>query len=114
MADHLEAARQVEPRGRLMGQALVLDEAVLTGRLSGLLVQVHRVEGAVFEASDLGGDQRRTVREILGTVLRPHFELLVVGGQRLQMLGPLVGRCRVVLCCSRECVIEMVFGHLKE
>jgi hypothetical protein len=29
---------------------------VLTGRLSGLLAQVHRVEGAVFEASDLGGE----------------------------------------------------------
>jgi hypothetical protein len=31
MTDHLEATREVETRGRLMGQALVLDEAVLSG-----------------------------------------------------------------------------------
>jgi len=35
-----------------MGQRFVLDEAVLVSRLNRLLVQLHRVEGAVFEAGD--------------------------------------------------------------
>jgi hypothetical protein len=30
----------------------------------------------------------------------------VVDGERLQILGPLLGRRRVVLCCPRERIIE--------
>jgi hypothetical protein len=44
-----------------MGQALVLDETVLAGRLYGLLVEAHRVDSAAFEAGNLGGDERHAV-----------------------------------------------------
>src|SRR5208337_1080972 len=69
LADCLKAARGVEPRSHLMGNRFVLDEAVLTCRLNGLLVQVHCVEIAAFDASDLGADQCRAVSEILGAIV---------------------------------------------
>ena len=61
------------------------------GRADGLFVEALGIQLAAFETSDLGADQRRAVCEILGAVLRPHLELLVMGGQRLQMAGPLAG-----------------------
>src|SRR6202171_1222190 len=41
VGDRIEAARRAEPRGHLMGQALVLHETVLASRPNGLLVQTH-------------------------------------------------------------------------
>ena len=38
----------------------------------------------------------------------------VVGGERREVPGPLVGRCRVVVGRPRERAIEMVLGHLEE
>src|SRR6202048_3365291 len=57
VGDRIEAARREEPRGYLMGQALVLDEAVLASRLNGLLVQTHGVGVSSFKAGDLGHHQ---------------------------------------------------------
>src|SRR5258707_3494855 len=54
VGDRIEAARREEPRGQLMGQALVLDEAVLASRLNGLLVQTHGVGVSSLKAGDLG------------------------------------------------------------
>src|SRR6267143_4408925 len=68
LGECLEAPRSVKPRSRLMGKRFVLDEAVLTCRSNGLLIQVHCVEIAAVDASDLGGDQRCAVPEILGTI----------------------------------------------
>src|SRR5580693_358533 len=113
LADCLEAAHGVKPRSHLMGDRFVLDEAVLTCRLNGLLIQVHGVEIAALEASDLGGDQCRAVSEILGAILGQYNDLLVVGDKCLAITNPLLGRCSVVLCCPCERVIEMVFGRLK-
>jgi hypothetical protein len=78
VGDRLEAPRQIKPRGDLMGQTLVLHEAVLPGRLNRLLVEVHRIEGAVLDASDFGGEQRGAVGEILGAALGPRLELLLM------------------------------------
>src|SRR3981081_3920833 len=78
-----------------MGQRLVLHEAVLTGRKKGLLVQVHCIEISSFEARDFASDQRRAVREILGAVLSPHFELTVVGRYGLDMLPALLACCGI-------------------
>src|SRR6202048_569161 len=50
----LEAARVVEPRGHLMGKALVLTETVVASRLNGLLVQTHCVGVSPFDPGDLG------------------------------------------------------------
>ena len=97
-----------------MGQRLVLHKPMLARRSNGLLVQTHRFNIAAFNAGDLRAHQGGAVLKIVRAVLRPHRELLVVGGQRLQMLRPLVGRCSFILSRSREGIIEMVFGHLKE
>jgi len=44
VGDCIEAARRVKARGQLMGQALVLDEAVLARRVDGLFVEALRVQ----------------------------------------------------------------------
>jgi hypothetical protein len=87
----LEAMRRIEAGSDFIGERLIVNKAVGAGRADGLFVEVLGIERPDFEASDLGGDQRRTVREILRAVLRPHLELLVMGGQRFQMAGPFAG-----------------------
>ena len=86
----LEAARGVEARGKLVGERLVVDKAVCARRADGLFVQAFGVQLPAFDAGDLRADQRGAVLEILRTVLRPDSELSVVGGQRLDMLAPLL------------------------
>ena len=54
--DRIEAARRVEPRGHLMGQALVLDEAVLMRRPDRLFIESLGIELPPFQARNLGGD----------------------------------------------------------
>src|ERR1700752_4358838 len=88
------AAPPANRHGR-SSRARVLYEAVLSCRANGLFEQTHCIRVSPFETRDLGADQRGAVREILGAVLRPHLELLMMGGQHLQMAGPLPGGCRV-------------------
>src|SRR5258705_9042483 len=57
VGDGLEVACGVEARGYLMGEALVLHEAVLASRSNGLLVQTHCIGVPPFEAGDLGRHQ---------------------------------------------------------
>ena len=90
VGNRLEAARQVEPRGHLMGQRLVLDEAVLASRLNGLLVQLHRIDVASFDAGDLGRHQRVLVGERRWIVFGPLAQLFPV---RRQEFAP-------AACCS--------------
>src|ERR1700681_3144010 len=54
VGDRIEAARREEPRGHLMGQALILYETVFAGRSNGLLVQTHGVGVPPLEPGDLG------------------------------------------------------------
>src|SRR5712671_5877023 len=81
VGDRIEAARREEPRGQLMGQALVLDEAVLASRLNGLLVQTHGVGVPPFEARDLGQHQRVLVGESRWIVVGPFAQLFTVRRQ---------------------------------
>src|SRR6185312_2931729 len=53
VGDGLEPERHIETRRYLVGQALVLNEAVLSGYPDGLLVQSHCVNGSAFDASKL-------------------------------------------------------------
>ena len=69
-----------------------MNKAVVAGRADGLFVEALGIELAAFDAGDLGADQRGAVLEILRAVLRPDLELLVMGGQRLQMRWPLARR----------------------
>src|ERR1700716_2177716 len=57
VGDSLETARGVQSRRQLMGQALVLHEAILASRSNGLLVQTHCIGVSPFEAGDLGRHQ---------------------------------------------------------
>jgi hypothetical protein len=114
VGDRLKAARRVEPRGAFVGEALVLEEAVLARQPHGLCIEAHGLEITAVDARDLGGVQRRWAREILGAVLRPQRQLLLVGDEHLTMLGPLVGRGHLVGRRSREGAIEMVLGDLEE
>src|SRR5262249_47273911 len=86
----LEATHPVEPRGELVRNSLVVDEAVCTGRMAGLFVQAHRVSIATFDAGNFGTNKRHAVFEILRTLLRPHFELPMVTAHRLKMFSLLI------------------------
>ena len=94
MRDLLEAARRVEARGELVGERLVVDEAVGVGRADGLFVKMLGVELAAFDPRDLRADQRGAVLEVLRAILRPDLELSVVGGQSLEMLLALARQLR--------------------
>src|SRR5437899_12352532 len=69
--ERIEAARRVEPRGHLMGKALVLHEAVLAGRVDGLFVEALGVQFPLFQTRELGANQCRPVCERCRTVVCP-------------------------------------------
>ena len=56
VCDRIEAAPRVEPRGHLMGQALVLHEAALMRRPDRLFIESLGIELPPFQARNLGGD----------------------------------------------------------
>ena len=66
-----------------------------------MFVKALGIELAAFDARDLGANQRGAVLEIFGAILRPYFELSVMGGQSLQMLRLLFERGRIVLNAAR-------------
>ncbi len=70
-----QAARAVKPRGELAGDGLVLDEAALSRRGDGLLVEPHRLRFLPAEPGDLGADQGVFVEEVLGAARGPRAEL---------------------------------------
>src|SRR6202040_1884173 len=55
--DRIEAARRVEPRGYLMGEALVLHEAVLARRADGRFVETLGVQFALIQTREFGANQ---------------------------------------------------------
>src|SRR6267142_7214769 len=77
LGDRLEPARRIEARGNLMGQALVLHEAVLACRVNGLFVQTHCNGVSPFETRDLGRHQCVLVGERRWTVFGPLAQLLL-------------------------------------
>ena len=74
--ERIEAARRVEPRGHLMGQALVLHEAVLARRADGRFVETLGVQFALFQTREFGANQCRPVCECCRTVVCPDRYLL--------------------------------------
>src|SRR5688572_15969417 len=84
--DPVEAAPRAEARRPLVGQRLMVHEAVRVGGTDGLFVKVLRLEDATFDPRDLGASQRRAILERGGAVLRPDRELAVVAFQRRQVL----------------------------
>ena len=82
----LNAAHRVEPRGHLIGQRLILDEAVLTRQVNSLLVQTHCVDVSAFDAGDLSRHQRVFVGERRRIGFGPFAQLVPL---RRQVFAPL-------------------------
>ncbi len=83
VGNRLEAARRVEPRSHLMGQALVLYKTIPASRLNGLLVQAHCIGLSPFEAGDLGQDECVLVGESRWIVVGPFVQALPVHRQEV-------------------------------
>jgi hypothetical protein len=49
-----------------------------------------------------------------GQFPRPDLELLVMRSQSVEVLFPLVGRCRIARGSSGQCIVKMIFGFLIE
>src|SRR6516162_10502860 len=87
VCDRLEAARRVEAGSQLVGERLVVDEAVCPCRRDGALVKVHGLERASLDTGNLSADERRTIFEVLRTNRRPGPKLLLVVPKRFSVLG---------------------------
>src|ERR1700677_2439498 len=112
VGDSLKAAGCMEPRGQLIGESLVLDEAVLARQSNSLFIEAFCVETPIFDAGYLRRDQSIAILEILGAGLRPDFKPLLMGLQIRQKLGSLVERRLIVVASRGQRAIEMVFGFV--
>src|SRR5262249_25238875 len=81
---------------------------VSAGRADGPFVKVHGVERTAFNPGDLCADQRGAVLEILRAILRPYFELSVVGNQCFKLPVPLADRCGIEMSGVCEPGVVMV------
>src|SRR3984885_8248589 len=114
MSNFLEAARRVEAGRKLVGERLVVNEAVRASRADCLFVEPLGLDLAAFEARDLCGDQRGAVIEIFGAVLGPFLDLTLVGSQSLQVLGTFRSGCRLAESSPRQCSVEMILRLLQK
>ena len=87
--DLLEPAPRVEACGQLIGERLVVHEAVCAGRADRLFVEALRIELAPVEACDLRAHQRGAVLEVLRAGVGPLLEQTVVPGECIEVLPPL-------------------------
>ena len=78
MRNFIEATRRIEARSELVGERLILDEAVGAGRPDGLLVEILGIQRTAFDPGDLRSDQCCAVLEVLRAIRRPDLELPVV------------------------------------
>src|ERR1700692_4324806 len=107
----LEAACRIELRRQFVGEALVLDRAVLTRLVNCPLVRAHGVEISIFDPGDFGLDQGGRTREGLGNALHPLAKLapvLLDARKPLAALARLSGGERG----ERESRIEMIVQEL--
>ena len=88
--------------------------AACASRADSLIVEAHCVNVTAFDASNFGPDQRRTITEIVGAILRPDLKLPVVGGQCQTVLLALVGRCQIPACGVGQRGIELVFCRFEQ
>src|SRR5262249_30631106 len=116
MRDLVEAARRVKAGSQLVGERLVVDEAVCLGRHDGALVQVHGIDRAPLETGDLSADESYTIIEVLRTIRRPGTKLSRVSAERSSMRGVRVGALGLAKCSAAQCGIELIFSllHQKE
>ncbi len=113
LGELVKSARPVEGGGALIGDRLVVNESVASGRADCLLIQTLGLELAAFETGDLGADQRGAVLEVLLAVLSPLLELAVVGGQSLEMAATLRRAGCVAECGPHQRGVEMELRPLE-
>src|SRR6266404_3369009 len=77
--DLLEPTRRVKARGPFVGNRLIVNKAICAGRADRLLVETLSIELAAFDPGDLCADKCNAVLEILGAILCPDLQLVVVG-----------------------------------
>ncbi len=104
----LHASRRVKPCGYLMGDALVLDEAVLASGLNGLLVETHGIGVPTFDARELCRHQSVLVGERRWIVFGPLAQLFPM--RRQEVAPPALLLCRRVLIerRHRQCGVVIV------
>src|SRR4029077_654214 len=96
-----------------MGNRFVLDQAILLSGLSGRFIQVLRVQNPVLNASDLGSNQYRAAFEILRTVPRQRYELLIESRERFLVLPIVIRGSRIKSSCVGKRGIEKIFVDFK-
>src|SRR5262249_50861351 len=102
----VETALCIKARRNLVGNRLIVDESVGVRGADGLFVKALGLEHSAFYSCDLRTDQRGSVFKILWAMLRPNYEVPVVGCQRLEMPLFLVSRCGVPGCRVGKRAIE--------
>src|SRR5260370_2554613 len=109
----LEATRRIEAGSEFICEALIGNKAACAGRADRPFVEVHRLNVAAVDAGNLGVDQRGAGFEILRAILRPYFELPLVGGQSLDMLSTPVGGRGIAGRRLAKRTIEVVLRRFK-
>ena len=82
--DTVEAARRVEPGGRLIGHALPMNEPILLRRFDRLLKKSFRRLRIASDVSDFRRNKRMLAGEILGAIMGPRPKFFLVRRQCLQ------------------------------
>src|SRR5262249_46158131 len=86
ISELVEAPGRIEPRGELVGDRFVVDEAVVVRGADGLFVELFSVEHAALDPRDLRAYQCSAIGEILRAMPRPYLVLFMVSSQGLEML----------------------------
>src|SRR5262249_1973778 len=106
--------RGVEARGKLVGDRLLVDEAVYTGGADGRFVKLLGIERAIFDARDLSSDERGASLEVLRAVLGPLPDLAMLGVPCLPMPVTLRGGSRMAERSSDQRGVEFIVCLLKD
>ena len=78
IGDLLKATRSVGVCGEFIGERLILHEGIVARRVDCLLVETLGVKFAAFEIGNLRVDQCDAIIEVLGAIVRPDLELLLM------------------------------------
>src|ERR1700733_13838528 len=114
LSELVEPARPVEGGSALIGERLVVYEAICAGRVDCLFEEAHRINIASLDASNLRSHQRRAVLEILWAIRGPDLQSLIMRSDSVYMLLLLVGRCEAAIGGSRQRGIKVMLGFLQE
>src|SRR6202789_3093706 len=107
------ATLRIDPRGDLISQRLILDEAVLTRQADSLVIETHCVGVSPFEAGDLSRHQRVLVGKRRWVDFGPCAQLFNVCCQQVVPRLLLIGGYILIACSHRQREIIEVVEQLK-